>query len=78
MITLERREVSLIATVKLNDGETIESGLRKFKKKVQRDGIVKDIKAKDAYVKPSVRRKLKTINAIKRDKKEKREKKNKR
>ncbi|MCL2770953.1 MAG: 30S ribosomal protein S21 [Firmicutes bacterium] len=58
-----------MATVRLGEGETVESGLRKFKRKVQRDGVIKDIKKKDSYVGLSERKKLKKENAIKRDRK---------
>jgi small subunit ribosomal protein S21 len=49
----------------INDGK-FEKGMRLFKKKVEDLGILKDLKEKEFYVKPSVERKLKRSAAKKR------------
>jgi len=54
----------------VGENESLENALKRFKRRVQKDGIIGDMKKKEEYVKPSVRRKLKSINARKKLKKE--------
>ena len=39
--------------VKLRDGEQLERALRRFKKKWERAGILREVRRKSFYVKPS-------------------------
>ena len=55
-----------MSTVKVGDNESLESALKRFKRKCQKDGIIGDLRKKEAYVKPSVAKKLKAENARKR------------
>ena len=41
-------------------GESIESMMRRFKKKVEKADLMQDMRKHDYYVKPSVKRKLKS------------------
>lgn len=41
-------------------GETIEGMMRRFKKKVEKADLMQDMRKHDYYVKPSVKRKLKS------------------
>lgn len=43
-------------SVEVRNGD-VNGALRKFKKKVQEDGILQDLRAKEFYEKPSVKRK---------------------
>ena len=43
----------------IKDGEIIEKALRRFKRKVEQAGILKEIKKREYYLKPSIRKKLK-------------------
>jgi small subunit ribosomal protein S21 len=45
-----------LAEVKVQEGESIESALRRFKRKVQQEDIIKDIKKHSFYLKPGDRR----------------------
>ena len=45
--------------VEVGENETIESALRRFRKKVERDGIIREIKRRMYYEKPSEIRKKK-------------------
>ena len=38
------KEVYSLAEVTLNEGESLESALRRFKRKVQQEDIIKDVK----------------------------------
>ena len=54
----------------VGENESLENALKRFKRRVQKDGIMADMKRKEEYVKPSVARKLKSENARKRARKE--------
>jgi small subunit ribosomal protein S21 len=55
-----------LTEVRLGENESIESALKRFKKKIQKDGILSEIKRRERYEKPSVRRKKKSEAARKR------------
>jgi small subunit ribosomal protein S21 len=48
-----------VAEVKVQEGESIESALRRFKRKVQQEDIIKDIKKHSFYLKPGDKRRAK-------------------
>jgi small subunit ribosomal protein S21 len=50
----------------VRDGEPFESALRRFKKQCERTGILSEVKKREHYEKPSVRRKNKILAAKKR------------
>jgi len=52
--------------IRLRDGEAFEGALRRFKKQCEKAGILSDIRKKEHYEKPSVRRKKKAVAARKR------------
>ena len=58
-----------MSTVKVGENESIDSALRRFKRKCSRDGIIGDLRRKEFYEKPSVRRKKKSEAARKRSNK---------
>ena len=41
--------------VPLKEGENIERALKKFKRKFEKTGVVRELRARQAFVKPSVR-----------------------
>lgn len=55
-----------LAEVRVSEGESIESALKRFKKKIQKAGILSEIKRRERYEKPSVRKKRKSEAARKR------------
>ncbi len=59
----------LLAIVNVQDGESLESALRRFKRKVQQEDIIKDAKKHAFYLKPGERRRLKQALARKRARK---------
>jgi len=63
---------SRLAEVKIQEGESIESALRRFKRKVQQEDIIKDIKKHSFYLKPGDRRRAKQALARKRTRKKQR------
>jgi small subunit ribosomal protein S21 len=60
---------SLLAEVRLQDGEPLENALRRFKRKVQQEDIVKEVKRHSFYLKPGEKRRLKQALARKRNRK---------
>ena len=52
--------------VHLGEGDRIEVALRVFKKKVQRAGVLQDLRRRRHYVKPSEARQLKSAAAQRR------------
>ena len=45
-----------MAEVKLQEGETLENALRRFKRKVQQEDIIKEVKRHSFYLKPGEKR----------------------
>lgn len=58
-----------MAEVSVQDGETLESALRRFKRKVQQEDIIKDIKRHSYYLKPGEKKRAKQALARKRSRK---------
>lgn len=55
-----------MAGVRVKDNEPMESALRRFKKQCEKAGILAELRKREHYEKPSVRRKKKTMAARKR------------
>jgi small subunit ribosomal protein S21 len=55
-----------MTSVRVKDGEFFEGALRRFKKIVEKAGILTELRKREFYEKPSVKRKRKAIAAIKR------------
>ena len=58
-----------MAEVSVQDGETVESALRRFKRKVQQEDIIKEIKRHSYYLKPGEKKRVKAALARKRNRK---------
>jgi small subunit ribosomal protein S21 len=58
-----------LAEVKLQEGETLENALRRFKRKVQQDDIIKEVKRHSFYLKPGEKLRTKQALARKRNRK---------
>ena len=55
-----------MSVVRVGENESLESALKRFKRKCQKDNILGDLRKKEFYEKPSVRRKKKSEAARKR------------
>ena len=55
-----------MAEVKLKEGESLDSALRRFKRQVARTGVLAELRKREHYEKPSVKRKKKAEAARKR------------
>ena len=58
-----------MAFISVNNNENIESALRRFKRKVITEEIIKDLKKHAHFVPPGQKAKLKSVNARKRNRK---------
>lgn len=61
--------VVVLAEIKVQEGESIENALRRFKRKVQQEDIIKDIKKHSFYLKPGDKKRAKQALARKRNRK---------
>lgn len=50
--------------IPLKEGENIERALKKFKRKFEKTGVVKELRERQAFTKPSVRNRAQRIKAV--------------
>ena len=55
-----------MAEIRLKENESLDSALRRFKKQCARAGVIQEVRKREAYEKPSVKRKKKSEAARKR------------
>ncbi|HEY9597921.1 MAG TPA: 30S ribosomal protein S21 [Cyanophyceae cyanobacterium] len=55
-----------MAEIRLGETESIDSALRRLKKKIQKAGILSEVRRRERYEKPSLRRKRKAEASRKR------------
>lgn len=53
------KEVIILTKVSVRDGEPIERALKRFKRKVEQSGVLKEVRKREHYLKPSIKKKLK-------------------
>jgi small subunit ribosomal protein S21 len=58
-----------LAEVRIQEGESIENALRRFKRKVQQEDIIKEVKKHSFYLKPGEKKRIKQALARKRSRK---------
>ena len=58
-----------MAEVRIQDGETLENALRRFKRKVLQEDIIKEVKRHAFYLKPGQKKRVKSALARKRNRK---------
>jgi small subunit ribosomal protein S21 len=61
----EGRDIKM-AEVRVKENETLDSALRRFKRQLARSGVLSEVKKREQYDKPSVKRKKKSEAARKR------------
>ena len=55
-----------MSEIRIRENESLESALRRFKRKCARAGVIAEVRKREHYEKPSVRRKKKAEAARKR------------
>ena len=48
-----------MTTIRVGENESVESAIKRFKRKCSRDGIIGDLRRKEFYESPSVKRRKK-------------------
>jgi small subunit ribosomal protein S21 len=54
-----------VPKIHIKENEPLERALRRFKKKIEREGIIREVKARKHYEKPSVKKRRKIREARK-------------
>ena len=55
-----------MAEIRVKENESLENALRRFKRQTQKDGVIQEVRKREHYEKPSVKRKKKSEAARKR------------
>ena len=55
-----------MAEIRIKDNESLDSALRRFKRQCARAGVLAEVRKREHYEKPSVKRKMKSEAARKR------------
>ena len=55
-----------MSEVRVKDNESLDSALRRFKRSCAKSGVMSEVRKREHYEKPSVRRKKKSVAARKR------------
>ncbi|ETK07675.1 30S ribosomal protein S21 [Tannerella sp. oral taxon BU063 isolate Cell 6/7/9] len=50
--------------VPLKEGESIERALKRFKKKFEKTGVIRELRSRQAYTKPSVKKRKERMRAV--------------
>ena len=53
-----------MAEIRVKENETLDSALRRFKRQCQRSGIQAELRKRECYEKPSVKRKKKDRKSV--------------
>lgn len=54
--------------IPVKEGESIDRALKKFKRKFEKTGVIKELRSRQAFEKPSVRQRAEIIRAVYREK----------
>jgi small subunit ribosomal protein S21 len=63
-LSLKFLKSSKMIIVPLKEGENIEKALKKFKRKFEKTGVIKELRDRKAFKKPSVKNREKIIHAV--------------
>jgi small subunit ribosomal protein S21 len=50
--------------IPIKEGENIERALKKFKRKFEKTGVVKELRSRQAFIKPSIIKRQQKLKAI--------------
>ena len=56
----------IMSEIRIKENESLDSALRRFKKQCAKSGVIAEVRKREAYEKPSVKRKKKSEAARKR------------
>jgi small subunit ribosomal protein S21 len=58
--------VTILVGIVIGENEPIDKALRRFKKKYERSGVLKEFKKRTFYTKPSIKKRMKLAKAVRR------------
>jgi small subunit ribosomal protein S21 len=61
--TNKKKEKSMLI-LEIKDGDTIDKVLKKYKRKYEKSGILKELRRRKAFTKPSVERRAEVLKAV--------------
>jgi len=64
--TSDTREGKIVAEVRVGKNESLDTALKRFKRSCAKDGVIAEVRKREHYEKPSVKRKKKSEAARKR------------
>lgn len=50
--------------IPVKEGENIERALKKFKRKFEKTGVIKELRSRQAYAKPSIKKRQEKLRAV--------------
>lgn len=59
--------MNYLVGVVVNENESIDRAIKRFKKKYERSGVLKEFKKRTFFTKPSVKKRMKLIKAVRRN-----------
>lgn len=62
-VRFERRCFLVMIIINVKENESIDKALKRFKKKFERTGVLKELRSRQAYEKPSVSKRTEKIKA---------------
>jgi len=63
-IPKERRYFSVMIMINIKDGESLDKALKRFKKKFEKTGVLRELRSRQAYEKKSVARRTEIKHAV--------------
>lgn len=60
----ERRYIKAMIIVNVKEGESLDRALKRFKKKFEKTGVLRELRSRQAYEKKSVARRIQVKKAI--------------
>ena len=60
----ERRYFNVMIIINIKDGESLDKALKRFKKKFEKTGVLRELRSRQAYEKKSVARRTQVKHAI--------------
>jgi small subunit ribosomal protein S21 len=67
-ICTPNKNIELMLIVNVKENESIDKALKRFKKKFEKTGVLKELRARTSFEKPSVTRRSEIIRAAYREK----------
>jgi len=64
--TYLQREIAKMPSVRVRENEPFEAALRRFKRTIEKTGLLTELRAREFYEKPTAERKRKKAAAVKR------------